>query len=380
MFGVFKVTLKKVAFFFLGIIILNVILTFYGKRPDYGQNILMATSLIRGCASVEGQNERYNCYALVLREGVSQYGLGETSSAFKNYVESEEGIPLRGGACHSLGHDIGQAAIMAGYTNEEILATCPEICQEGCFNGVGHTYIALHKADYDIDEFCNPKSVTVNQKRILACYHGFGHGITDVFGVNLERSLKICDSIRDPGGRYQCGHAIFMILSTVPSETTEDLNIPRDMKSFCANLDQVYKNSCFVFAGYLTFASSKNIVLASEACNKVPSEFKTECIERIGESLVIMHPNDLEKVKNTCARASGKQFSICMGGAAKTFAVSLNSPVENSFQACKSTDAVYQESCYQSLGTTLEIYRGKEDRKKYCTDLGGKFINSCLGF
>jgi hypothetical protein len=344
-----------------------------------GREFQKAFASLNKCAAIEDRDQSFNCYAKSLRGSVGDNGLGVTAVAFKEYVESWEGASLRGGTCHALGHEIGQEAIMEGYTNKEILTYCTEVCQDGCFNGVGHAYIALNGNLKDVDEFCKPGSFEVDRQRTLACYHGFGHGITDVFGLDLARNLKYCDGIRDDEGRYQCGHAVFMVLSTVQPKALVDLRLPEDMQSFCESSDPLYQQSCFPFSGYLTYAQSGDTKEAFKNCAKVPDRFKRECTERIGESVVIMH-SDLEEAKKACAVAGDQEkFGMCMTGVATTFVVSLIYSMEDSFKACESIGINYRKSCYSALGITMEMSRSKEDRIKYCTEFGGEFTDSCSG-
>lgn len=324
-------------------------------------------------------SSRFRCYQRVLADSVKTYGLIETSRSFDYYIETDQTMILAGGACHALGHDIGQAAITAGYSGAKILTHCSRACEGGCFNGVGHTYLSLGRGANEIDAFCNPPEYRGSRERVLACYHGFGHGITDTFGVNLKENLQRCDAIKDKDGRFECGHAVFMTFSTLPMGI-ELSGVPANLPDFCAQVDHVYQFSCSIFTGYLTYGKAKDVTEAFYACGRVPGEYRRECFERIGESVFIDHADNPSLVRENCAYADTEELSgLCMTGAAKTSIVNVGSRPEVGFTICSGTPISFRPYCYQSLGEQVERVRGPQERTRLCLSLAGSFSNACFG-
>lgn len=349
-----------------------------------------ALSALEECESVElsptaqfDRSERYKCYQKVLRNNVYKYGLRAASGAYDIYVERPNS-PIRGGTCHALGHDLGEAALRANYTSADILNYCSSVCEGGCFNGVGHGFVVANREDLSgMDDFCSPSGYSGPKDRMMACYHGFGHGITDVFGPDVEKGLALCGNIKNDEGRYQCGHAIFMLFSSLPAERVkETARLPEDFSIFCANTDPVYRKSCHAFSGYLTYAGLGDINEAIAACRGADSDAEIECLKRIGEA--VFSATKTEKTAEvivTCAEITDfKARNLCVFGVATTSVTATNTTLGDTAEICSSAvlSPAEQKKCHLEMAGAVRSVRGDEQVIKYCEMVPAAWKNDCL--
>src|SRR3989344_2560564 len=335
------------------------------RVPDGGyQTLFSACAYPVGEAGL-GEND-LACFRRELRAWIKQFGLAQTSAHFDAYIRSDEGVRLRGGACHALGHDLGEAALSSRYSATEILNSCSSVCEEGCFNGIGHAYVALHQDGNGIDSFCKPEDFSGPRTRTLACYHGFGHGFADVFGFDLEKNIRRCDSIHDTEGRFQCGHAVFMALSTIPPQIIKQAKLPPDIPAFCAALDDTYHSSCFIFSGYLIFGIGGGAQAAFETCGNVPHRWQEECSARIGES-IFLSDKQPDHVAKYCKNISDPLMrKMCIGMAAKVAVTDSASRIEMGGAVCAAAEPSDQEYCFAEFGARIEETRGSDERTRVC--------------
>ena len=386
---------KKTLFMFAAVVMVGGIVlgflsdSYFESSPPLPKSqrhdTLSALQWFRSCEvfPFEGQfdrSPRYACYQRAFFDGMKEHGLAVISEAFDSYIATKEGMVLQGAPCHSLGHDLGQAAIMIGYDGLDILTHCSSACEGGCFNGVGHTYLTLGNSIESVDGFCNPPDYAGDKKRVSACYHGFGHGITDLFGTDLQANLDRCDVLQDEEGRFQCGHAVFMVLSTLSPEQIQRSTMPQDIASFCVQVDATYRRSCFIFAGYLAYGRTLNPKEAFATCRRVPSDYQRECTARIGESLFLATPNDPLFVAESCSEGYNEEMiSLCISGAAKTVIADTNSTPEVGFAICNTAPDAFRAYCHERLGDVIEEFLGIQNRITLCKELGGPFHEVCLG-
>lgn len=341
------------------------------------ESTTMFKTCAHGAAGLDTDGDELLCFRRELRAWVQQFGLDETATHFDAYVQSDQGAWMRGGACHSLGHDLGEAALLHGYSGTEILNSCSSACEEGCFNGVGHAYAALHQDGTGIDAFCKPKDFSGSRARTDACYHGFGHGLGDVFGFDLVKNIKRCNNILDDEGRFQCGHAVFMALSTMPSQAVREAKLPQDMVAFCTALNEIYRSSCFVFAGYLEYGTSGEAAGAFATCKRVPSELRKECSARIGES-IFLSDKDPDRIIQSCGSAPDpSDRKVCFGTAAKVAVTDSTSRVETGGAICAAADGADQRHCFGEFGAQVQETRGAGERARVCA-LFPDYASYCL--
>lgn len=324
-------------------------------------------------------SSKYGCYLNSLRKSVKLYGFVKTAQAFDQYINQTDQVDIRG-ACHSWAHELGETAVRDGASGNEIINYCVHTCLDGCFNGAGHAYVATHSDLSDVNNFCNPENMQVDNKKKDTCFHGIGHGLVDIFGTNIAKDIGYCDLITDKEGKAQCSHAIFMMFNSLPISRIQVDEIPENMVDFCDRLNPSYQNYCYDFSGYLTYGKTKDIKKAFINCNGVPDKNRLECFRRIGDILYLMDPRkEPNLLAQQCKIGTQEEVLWCSLGIGKLLITDANSPPEKSFEVCSSFEGELKLSCYKELGEQLESHRSRKDRGRLCALLDKPFSNECLG-
>src|SRR6185503_10470053 len=177
----------------------------------------------------------------------------------------------------------------------------------------------------DAEAFCN--STKVNETIRLACYHGIGHGITELVTLDVAKGLKECDKLSDDHGKYQCGHAVLMDFE--PPKQGDKIIVPKNMPAYCSKINPIYRAICYEFSGSLTYIRDRNAPAAMRLCKSVPGNIKERCITRVMEVVMNTLPREerTAKIKATCESGDAEYQRWCFVGAAKMAAFTIGGSI-----------------------------------------------------
>ena len=115
--------------------------------------------------------------------------------------------PRVAGICHAIAHDLGHEAIAeAGGNASKALRSRDDVCGGGFTHGVIEVALGSSKHPArDLLTICAPKQDG-------SCFHGVGHGLMFATGMDVKRSLALCDHAPTALLASRCGEGVFMQL------------------------------------------------------------------------------------------------------------------------------------------------------------------------
>lgn len=318
---------------------------------------------------------RSNCYQSKVRFLIKNYSLKTAINGLKGYMQTEEGKLLDGRRCHDLGHGIGIEAVKSGVPSREILTECADWCVGGCLNGASHLYVLTDHTPEQLVQFCDVDGIEEKSKRM--CYHGLGHGYMENFNADITKAMDFCEKIPQEVGQYECGHAAVMDYALLYSAPVR--SIPEDIVGFCDARQKVFRPSCYEFVGFLAYSRTVNTKDSFEACRKIPSEFRRNCTQRIGEAYFSILERDPDKIVAGCEVGTGEEIDDCMEGSVRSSIYGADSSFGQlgAIFCGKLLSINSRAYCYKFLGGEIEAVHGQERRLEACNRLDGIDKTNC---
>lgn len=369
---------KKPIFWIAGIVTLGIILKVSGTLT-----FLAGFASLMGCDRFEYQDfdfdssERRTCYSQVLGSLIRKEGPALTVKVLDSYRTTPQGKKIEESRCHSLGHDMGSAAVLSGYSSDEILEGCGNYCIGGCLNGAAHAVVLSGKDTPQIEEFCRERNFS--KEIIDSCYHGIGHAFIELSQGDVASSVKKCSQLESRQGRYQCSHATFMdpaLLVLSPNHL-----IPLTVSNFCSQFkEEEIAQSCYAFSGFMAYSRDLNVISSFTECTKVPENSKEECRLRIGEVLLFRFKNNLGQIGEECGKDNNVGALSCLRGAIDA---SVHGPSgafgSEGKKICLGARDNLRGECFQILGSVLESQKGKIRKEEFCKELDEPYKQNCFG-
>lgn len=325
-------------------------------------------------------NSQRTQYILCIKERimveVEKKGIRPLMLALEEEYKGDAGS-LSGGItrCHDIAHAIGQ--IGAGENLNESLLGCTQICTSGCYHGVVEGFVAKGgELRSNINGLCKVEDSPLVSTS--ACFHGLGHGIADINGYDLKKSLLTCDLISQEGARKNCAYGVIMEIYE-PSSFAHPLGeFPPDIPRFCQDLWGVYIDACNETAGVHEYGRSKDEDLAIEVCFSVPKSTSGDCISALAQNVYFASEEDIEKTFSFCDK-TGPYQKNCIFGALEASIMS-DPGLRNAYKICERVEEDLEASCYMALGQKVEKMFGSEKKDQVCEGVPEENESSCKTF
>jgi len=221
-----------------------------------------------------------------------------------------------GGVCHAIAHDLGhQALLLAGGKAGAALSVRNDTCGGGFTHGVIEDALARSKDPaHDLLRICAPRQEG-------SCFHGVGHGVMFATGLDVARSLDLCDLAPTGILSVRCGEGVFMQLfsadvagghSASKGASAETVDTAR---STCERIRDPYAGSCWFYSPTLWLADRPDDFSgAMQWCSGAASGFGRQlCAKGVGSRTIKYHPNDPRVGARVCA-AAGNLVDSCLAG------------------------------------------------------------------
>lgn len=221
-----------------------------------------------------------------------------------------------GGVCHAIAHDLGHQALeRAGGKPGKALTVRNDVCGGGFTHGVIEDALATSKDPArDLLRICAPKQDG-------SCFHGVGHGVMFATGLDVGKSLGLCDLAPSERLSVRCGEGVFMQLFSADvagghaagkGANAETLDTARGT---CTGIRMPYAGACWFYTPTLWLAERPDDFSgAMEWCAQAPSSFGRElCAKGVGSRTIKYHPDDPTLGARVCAEA-GDLTDSCLTG------------------------------------------------------------------
>ena len=221
-----------------------------------------------------------------------------------------------GGVCHAIAHDLGHDALqLAGGRPGKALTVRNDVCGGGFTHGVIEDALATSKdPERDLLRICAPKQEG-------SCFHGVGHGVMFATGLDVQRSLDLCDLAPRSILSVRCGEGVFMQLFSADvagghaagkgaSPETVDT-----AARTCAGIRMPYAGACWFYTPTLWLADRPDdFTGAMQWCADAPADFgRRLCAKGVGSRTIKYHPDDPTIGARVCAD-SGSLTDSCLAG------------------------------------------------------------------
>lgn len=330
------------------------------------------SELISYCSSAQDRTAKIACMKEVFLKAVPKYGVKNLMSDLEQDFRSNDyaqsgGITM----CHDIAHAIGQAGIIAIKNAGQVLEQCTDLCTSGCFHGAIEQYVLETSSD---DLIKNMAILCKNP----ACFHGLGHGLASLASFDLGGSLELCDHLKTPENRRDCGFGVFMELYEPSSFNPTPLTPPADLLGLCFSLSGVYQEVCFRNIGTYEYArTNQDLEKAFAICSLEPTTNQRECRVALGQVVYFNKQGNAAAIVRICKNGSAEEEKDCIDGTLMA-SVSSDPLVRHGFEICSTVDADMQKGCYQFLGNHIQAVYGQQSRKELCNQLTGQNYNLCL--
>ena len=228
-------------------------------------------------------------------------------------IEDEPGLA---GVCHAIAHDLGHEAIAeVGGNAAKALKSRDDVCGGGFTHGVIEVALGASKhPERDLLTICAPVQDG-------SCFHGVGHGLMFATGMDVDRSLALCDHAPSAQLASRCGEGVFMQLFSADVAGGHAAHggsapITADTaRSTCEGARQPYAANCWFYAPTVLLAEHpEGFGAAMQWCRGAPAgPGRTLCARGVGSRTIKYHPEDPTIGARVCARA-GALTDSCLAG------------------------------------------------------------------
>lgn len=221
-----------------------------------------------------------------------------------------------GGVCHAIAHDLGHAALeLAGGKPGRALTVRNDVCGGGFTHGVIEDALSTSKNPArDLLRICAPKQDG-------SCFHGVGHGVMFATGLDVARSIDLCDLAPSTTLSVRCGEGVFMQLFSADvagghaagkGANAETVDTAAET---CSRIRTPYAGACWFYTPTLWLAERPDDFTGVMVwCANAPSEFGQElCAKGVGSRTIKYHPEDPTIGARVCAGA-GRLMDECLAG------------------------------------------------------------------
>ena len=221
-----------------------------------------------------------------------------------------------GGVCHAIAHDLGHQALeLAGGKPGKALTVRNDVCGGGFTHGVIEDALSTSKDPArDLLKICAPQQDG-------SCFHGVGHGVMFATGLDVEKSLDLCDLAPKSVLSVRCGEGVFMQLFSADvagghaaGKGAHPATVD-SARATCADTRMPYAGSCWFYTPTLWLADRPDdFDGAMQWCAGAPSNFgQNLCAKGVGSRTVKYHPDDPTIGARVCAK-SGAFIDSCLAG------------------------------------------------------------------
>ncbi len=266
-------------------------------------------------------------------------------SELKNDMQENKAVAR---SCHSLVHEIGEAAYKKYHDVAKALSYKNEMCGSGYFHGVIETYIGSTANLQDaLQGICDGYTDVFDRAN---CYHGLGHGLMFVSNNNLPRALAQCDNYPDSKARIQCAEGVFMenFNTDLDDHPSAYLN-QNDSMSICKTpLLDYQKATCYFYAPlfYLTVHPSQ-YPEAFAWCKTAEENFRDSCIKGVASRATKENIKGISYVENLCLSLAAADQSACAEGIGSYYTTEYANR-KLTRQMCLTLHEPLQEACLKN--------------------------------
>lgn len=297
-------------------------------------------------------------------------------------LQNQLGDPEVERICHSIAHEIGRATI-ARYDGDTALAyrEGSPLCASGYYHGIlerSLNGVGIEALGERAHELCSSAQLATTVGEREQCVHGIGHGVFVYTSFDLPTSLEVCRQLHDLDPTGSCAGGVFMenidgLPKRVPGRWLKD----DDYEYPCNVVDHTFKHACYV--QYVSRVQRMGIELDDilRRCVTIEPEFRSTCVEAVGNLAPNQLGYDSPDVLDLCADA-GPQQRTCLMGAVGAIAVN-DLQGARAARLCSRAPRWFDDQCYGLIGNMFQQYVADPvERRTRCQQVAADHVRSCL--
>lgn len=350
------------------------------------------------CNRISDQGLRLECWKVLLEKKIEFEGI-DKSLDLVDLIYKED--PVSGGAaCHDFVHLIGKKAYdLFSQKIDFKISAKTSYCSYGFYHGFMESLVGQNQDIGMARDFCayidnQLSKKTANAK--LACYHGVGHGWTNVHDENLwgdERAmvypaLAMCERVTsDPHELQICATGVFDSISAAYYNEAYGLRINKaDPFWLCKEQKEKYKTPCYMdMAPAITWLGGYKLDKSLAYVSTVEAKYKNLETDTLAEGNVKFLLRDkvppLEAVK-ICRNLTNDLYISCISGLSGGF-LQFGPPgkeYELGISFCNSDFLSKGEKdiCFERIMRDLKVGISSTQYQSICKSLANEYLKYCI--
>lgn len=351
---------------------------------------------IAACHKLPDDSKKVLCWKAVVDKKLDQGKLDESMNIVARLFNTE---PAFAANCHDFMHTVGKTAYDLFSKGIKFnVGSNTSYCAYGFYHGFMESLI-VKKGDISMaNDFCKyvDKELSVNAPGAkLACYHGIGHGWTNVHDPALfgnERAmvtpaLALCEKVtQDPEELKICATGVFDSISIGYYNQEYGLKINKnDPYWLCREQKEKYQVPCYMdLSPAIVWLGEYKLDKSLKYLSKVEPKFRDLVLITIVEDNVRFIINNKENIDDQikiCRTLGTKDSLVCIQGLVSGF-LQFGAPgkeEEKAIDFCnlQILNKEEKDACYTKFVTNLRIGfspdkvkavcgRLSDENKKYC--------------
>jgi hypothetical protein len=334
------------------------------------------------------------CWKEIIEESLEKESLDNTFEILAVLYDTE---PSFQAICHDYVHIIGKKAYSLFEEGRDFkISPKTSYCAYGFYHGFMESMVSKSGDVAEARRFCEYVDAQLSSETAnanLACYHGIGHGWTNVHDEKLwgqeqamiDPAIELCEKVtEDPEERKICVTGIFDSISIGYYNEAYGLKIRKeDPYWLCKIQKEVYKQPCYMDLSPAVLWLGDNQLSGSlRRMGKVEDKYRELVTKTLAENSVRYILNSDKKFDDEiilCRSLKAGEGKSCMEGLASGY-LQFGEPgreIESAMIFCN--DPVLspdeKEKCKTVVLRNYSLYISGDRYRKFCSDLGdeGRF-------
>ncbi len=341
---------------------------------------------INDCTKISGLAEKTACWKKSIDSDLVQ---GEINHTMEIVAQTYASDPDFANNCHDFMHTVGKAAYELFAKGENFrVGDKTSYCAYGFYHGFMENLVSRSGDIALAQNFCKKVDSELSSTAPgakLACYHGIGHGWTNVHDPSVfgnERAmvtpaLALCEKVTSDQEELKiCATGVFDSISISYYNQTDGLKMNKaDPYWLCREQKDKYKIPCYMdLTPAIVWLGSYKLDKSLQYIKSVDVKYRELVVETMAEDVVrfVIRDNlNASDQVGVCRTLGPKLNLICLGGLVKGY-LQFGPPEheeESGLRFCETSGLNAQEKdyCYSKLLATIKFSVSKSRYEKVCS-------------
>lgn len=297
----------------------------------------------------DGNSSSEGCLEKTYQTYTEEHGV---PAAFVKLKAAYKTDPAVRAFCHPLAHDIGRTAADMTGNVDAAYANGDNFCWSGYYHGVMES-IVRHIGAANLPKALPTICASIKAQKPYSfyhynCVHGLGHGVMDVTGSDLYKSLSMCDLLTDSWEQQSCYGGVFMeneMDEVNADHSTVYLKAGQPMYPCTAVADK-YKGQCYLMqTSHALRAANEDFSAVFAECSGIEPAYVDTCYQSLGRDASGNNSSTIEPTVADCMLGTTLDAQQnCIIGAVKDFISYYHSDTQAN-ALCTALEAPLQATC-----------------------------------